>query len=228
MRTIEDLKKPEQIRALEMLKSCLPEFDASFVKQLDTNTMFPTNYFTFFSELVHLPHGEYWLWNQSNAKVTVKLDDYVVLMQKMNTRRRKNGPKAPFYKLWLYSLKNEDGDFSAQFIWCEKGDSVSKSKTSKKKEVQSPTLCSTSNSPTYINEIQDTQTSAPQSPILEEISVQPTVIIPQQNYFNELELIDTGVVDSILYASFLYSDQYPFISAPVFDNTVCFNEEILF
>ena len=105
MRTLDQLKKPEQIRAMNTLQQSLPMFDNLFVEQVDPKTMFPTNYTQFFDTLVSLPHGDSWLWNQSNAKVNVQLSNHSVLMQKMNTRRKKNGPKAPFYKLWLYTVK---------------------------------------------------------------------------------------------------------------------------
>lgn len=210
MRTIEDLQKPEQIRALEMLKECLPRFDSLQMKQLDTNDMFSTNYIAFFSKLVRLPHGEHWLWNQSNAKVNVKFNNYVVLMQKMNTRRRKNGPKAPFYKLWLYSIKAEDEEFSTQFIWCEKGESDTnntRTKITPKEKICSPTLSSTSQSPTYFNPYENQQAIFASSPVVHPTPVITT--IPQQTTcttkHNEIDLLDVDV-DSILWPSFLYSD----------------------
>lgn len=116
-----------------------------FVDHLSSETMFPTNYKIFFRTLTNLPHGDSWLWNQSNAKVNVNLPECDVLMQKMNTRRRKNGPKAPFYKIWLFSLKEKSSDnICMYFIWCEKGaESANSRKNLQNQQQTSPIACDT-------------------------------------------------------------------------------------
>ena len=222
MITTDKLQKPEQIRAMEMLEKCLPEIKSLFIKKLDTNDMFKTNYVTFFSSLVNLPHGDSWLWNQSNAKVNIELDDFVVLMQKMNTRRRKNGPKAPFYKLWLYSIKSKADDFTTQFVWCEKGisskDQKQKKNSKRTKEttgspiVQSPTNSSSSTSvPIYSPSFE----SVPQN-VVPAPQVYPTVTCNQQSQPQPQPQPQTRCAGTNL---FNFTTQY----APVNDININFN-----
>jgi hypothetical protein len=247
MLTVDQLQKPEQIRAIETLQKSLPAFESLYTEQIDTDTMFPTNYSCFFNNLVRLPHGETWLWNQSNAKVNVELSDYVVLMQKMNTRRRKNGPKAPFYKLWLYSIKSQsDPNFSTQFIWCEKGaESAQSSPVSSPQQqvvqVHSPTLTGSSDSSPCYNSFEQvnmpsmptipTQHVFPEEPALNSFC-EPSFSIPSGCGFRDSnwsvtsnEFPDCVDVDSILWPTYIYTDDSGFVSSFV-DNYVA--EEVMF
>lgn len=64
-----------------------------------------------------LPREKHWAWNQSNAKITVKLpDNMVVTFRKISPRRRLPQP-TPSYKIWLYHLQEPE----LYFLWCEKG-----------------------------------------------------------------------------------------------------------
>merc|ERR1712137_732437 len=168
---------------------------------------FQTNFRSFFDKIVRLPHGTSWLWNQSNAKVQVELEEYSVQMQKMNTRRKKNGPKAPFYKLWLYTLVGKvNGAVSTQFIWCEKGDDEFKDLSAEK--ICSPTLSTNSDSTPCFSLSLDFQ--IPRVAQLPELNtVTPIDILPQNT-----EILD---IDSILFPSYSYSDDCTFVQSFVED-----------
>eukprot|EP00012_Vannella_robusta_P002775 CAMPEP_0206185818 /NCGR_PEP_ID=MMETSP0166-20121206/2035_1 /ASSEMBLY_ACC=CAM_ASM_000260 /TAXON_ID=95228 /ORGANISM="Vannella robusta, Strain DIVA3 518/3/11/1/6" /LENGTH=211 /DNA_ID=CAMNT_0053601087 /DNA_START=35 /DNA_END=670 /DNA_ORIENTATION=+ len=113
---------PEQQRAIQVLLLNLPNWKEFYQPEL-ANNMFPTNFMAFSTEPFHkLPHDETWIWNQSNAKVTTELDQYhECTLQKMNTRKRKNCPKAPSFKIWLFALNKKHHPSHLYFLWCEKG-----------------------------------------------------------------------------------------------------------
>merc|ERR1712083_633936 len=78
-----------------------------------------TNVFPLTKE--NLPVGDSWVWNQSNAKVSVALDSQrVVSIQKMNPRKKRGAASTPSYKLWIYII-SQRGEKDLFFIWCEKG-----------------------------------------------------------------------------------------------------------
>ena len=66
-----------------------------------------------------LPRESHWAWNQSNAKISVRLNcGTLVTFRKISPRKRLSA-KAPFYKIWLYHIHNEKDLY---FLWCEKGE----------------------------------------------------------------------------------------------------------
>lgn len=70
-----------------------------------------------------LPRGPNWCWNQSNAKVTIKLDQKTtVTIRKVSTRKRFGDEKPPSFKLWLYHIHTQPEQY---FLWSEKGASQS-------------------------------------------------------------------------------------------------------
>lgn len=113
---------PEQQRAIQVLLLNLPNWKEFYQPELGTS-MFPTNFMAFSTEPFHkLPHDDTWIWNQSNAKVTTELDQFhECTLQKMNTRKRKNCPKAPSFKIWLFALNKKHQPSHLYFLWCEKG-----------------------------------------------------------------------------------------------------------
>ena len=113
---------PEQQRAVQVLLFNLPNWKEYYQPEL-SSSMFPTNFMAFSTEPFHkLPHDDTWIWNQSNAKVTTELDQYhECTLQKMNTRKRKNCPKAPSFKIWLFALNKKNQPSHLYFLWCEKG-----------------------------------------------------------------------------------------------------------
>lgn len=113
---------PEQQRAIQVLLLNLPNWKEFYQPELGAS-MFPTNFMAFSTEAFHkLPHDDTWIWNQSNAKVTTELDQFhECTLQKMNTRKRKNCPKAPSFKIWLFALNKKNQPSHLYFLWCEKG-----------------------------------------------------------------------------------------------------------
>lgn len=88
--------------------------------------MVETNYMAFCTSIIykeHLPHDDWWYWNQSNSKVEKLFNNTKVILQKFNPRKKNSkDPRKISYKLWLYSIyNNEDDQFIASFIWCERG-----------------------------------------------------------------------------------------------------------
>ena len=68
---------------------------------------------------IKLPRESHWAWNQSNAKISVRLNcGTLVTYCKISPRKRLN-EKAPFFKIWLYHLHAEKDVY---FLWCEKGE----------------------------------------------------------------------------------------------------------
>jgi len=120
---------PEQQRAIGVLIKALPLRDTMYIKTKNRYKMFPTNFMAFSSEPFHkLPHEDHWMWNQSNAKVSTKLDSGAeVTFQKMNTRKKKNFTKAPSYKIWLFTVLSNTSNEEFFFMWCEKGLNTDKS-----------------------------------------------------------------------------------------------------
>ena len=72
-------------------------------------------------QISKFPREDYWCWNQSNAKITVKLDDATrITLRKVSPRTRKYQAALPSYKIWLYDV--ESSCFPEfHFLWCEKG-----------------------------------------------------------------------------------------------------------
>lgn len=116
---------PEQQKALNMLLSNLPKTSELFLQSDTPCTTFCTTGFMAFSSkpLPKLPHEETWIWNQSNGKVMVQTErGNFVTLQKLNTRKKKNCPKPPSYKVWIcYLSKSVQQPPHLNFIWCEKG-----------------------------------------------------------------------------------------------------------
>ena len=71
-------------------------------------------------QISKLPRDINWTWNQSNAKIVVKLDETTtVIFKKISPRARKIEGTVPSYKMWLYQIETVDTEYS--FLWCEKG-----------------------------------------------------------------------------------------------------------
>ena len=115
---------PEQQRALSVLHSKLPiwrtmQRDTDFSRNILT-----TNYVCFSTTPFKDLPTKNWVWNQSNGKITVQLtNDTLVTYQKMNTRKRKNFPKPPMHKLWVFTIESTDSSIPRYLycVWCERG-----------------------------------------------------------------------------------------------------------
>ena len=70
----------------------------------------------------NLPRGVDWHWNQSNAKITVTIDDQTKVTFKKICTKRKNTllPCPPSFKIWSYEI-TKAGSGTLYFLWCEKG-----------------------------------------------------------------------------------------------------------
>jgi len=116
---------PEQQRALGVLNTNLPKWRAQLYEGQMELSQLTTNFMCFSSTPIkNLPHDSTWVWNQSNAKIHVQLNEQTfVSFQKMNTRKKKNAPKPPSHKLWMYTIHSTDSDIPRElfFLWCEKG-----------------------------------------------------------------------------------------------------------
>lgn len=116
---------PEQQRALSVLHSNLKKWkELQRDKEFDRKVL-TTNYVCFSTvAFKDLPRKNTWVWNQSNAKIKVQLtENCIVTFQKMNTRKRKDAPKPPSHKLWVFTIDSISNDLPKKlfFIWCEKG-----------------------------------------------------------------------------------------------------------
>src|SRR3990167_2127851 len=73
-------------------------------------------------QISKLPREQHWCWNQSNAKVTINVDDCTfVTLKKISPRSRNcHQGNVPSYKIWLYQVETT---FMPEyhFVWCEKG-----------------------------------------------------------------------------------------------------------
>ena len=87
-------------------------------------TLLPTNFVAASYKpflKANLPREQHWTWNQSNAKVSVRVDDTtLVTFRKINPKKRNGASKAPSFKVWLYQIHTEY-DSDQYFLWCEKG-----------------------------------------------------------------------------------------------------------
>lgn len=116
---------PEQQRAYNVLTDNIDNWKNLQYAKLYAKNMFHTSFVTFSYEPFvkeNLPQDPLWIWNQSNAKTTIRLDETrSVTIQKMNPRRRRNCPKPPSFKLWLFVITDDFGGPNLYFLWCEKG-----------------------------------------------------------------------------------------------------------
>ena len=71
-------------------------------------------------QISQLPREKNWCWNQSNAKVTVKLEDSTTItFRKISPRSRNCATAVPSLKMWLYHVESSTCEY--YFMWCEKG-----------------------------------------------------------------------------------------------------------
>ena len=113
---------PEQRRALQEFEDRLSSTDEH--SQPLPNSLIPSNFFAFQNEpFGDLPHGDTWIWNQTTRKVKVPLSDgQVVILQKLNARKRRGCDKAPSYKLWSFHRESGSTESTPLYaLWCEKG-----------------------------------------------------------------------------------------------------------
>ena len=115
---------PEQQRAYNVLTDNIDNWrNLQYPKQ--ARNMFESNFVAFsFDPFTkdNLPKDPLWIWNQSNSRTTIRLDDTrMVTIQKMNPRKRRDCPKPPSYKIWLFNIVDDFGGPNLYFLWCEKG-----------------------------------------------------------------------------------------------------------
>lgn len=127
MRIAEDISflTPEQQKALGVLNKHLASLPIVEKLISPPRDMFRTDYVAYTDSFRlrkdNLPTEPSWSWNQSNAKVTVKISETkTVAMQKMNPRRKKYVTTSPSYKIWIF-IVSEKGKKDLEFVWCEKG-----------------------------------------------------------------------------------------------------------
>lgn len=138
-RTLQQLT-PEQNKAVQKFLSLFPDWKE---QQIDMpKTVLPSNFFSFsLNPFPKLIHDISWIWNQTNSRILIKLDDDDncgdLVLQKLNARKRRGYPKAPSYKVWQFSYSQEKEPSSIFGIWCEKGfDGKESSVTAEKRVVQ--------------------------------------------------------------------------------------------
>ena len=84
----------------------------------------PTDFFSLattpFPKMVH---DATWIWNQTNSKINIPIPecDGELILQKLNARKRRGCPKAPSYKVWQYTLEQQQEPQKLFGLWCEKG-----------------------------------------------------------------------------------------------------------
>ena len=86
----------------------------------------PTGYIRISSSEIsadQIPSDRHWIWRQCNAKIVTVVGETSVVIQKLNTRDRKqqftSGLSRPSYKLWNLRVYHKDVSFT--FLYCEKG-----------------------------------------------------------------------------------------------------------
>ena len=140
MQVSADITK-EQQNALTVLVGQLPNFQrllpsATCLKK--NGSLLPTNFMAASYEPIMktaIPRETYWSWNQSNAKVSVKIDEQTtVTFRKISTKKHSSSQKcAPSSKIWLYEINSLWG-LPQFFLWCEKG--INSTNILKKKGVE--------------------------------------------------------------------------------------------
>ena len=72
-------------------------------------------------QISKFPREEHWCWNQSNAKINVKIDDFTTItLRKVSPRTRMFQAVLPSYKIWLFDVESSCLP-GYHFLWCEKG-----------------------------------------------------------------------------------------------------------
>jgi hypothetical protein len=212
--------KPEQLRALEVLQESMHQWDKLYFPVLP-DKMFPTGFKAFFNpSQTSLPHGESWVWNQSNAKMQIEWDDCSVLMQKMNTRRKKNAPKAPFYKIWLFTVTSANNKQEKSFLWCEKGtepkdNSLSQEfqppEHSKPEKEQKPVSVIQNPAPVVAQNQVVTPKQQPKVSMPQYYSVALPCSISRPNNYDFVDAMEIDEVDSLLWPTYSYTDDLSFL-----------------
>ena len=129
MSTAEGLAR-EQQKALKIFVQYRPKLhsllhNATHVNRTSPllNTNFVASSFKSFQK-AKLPREQHWVWNQSNAKVSVRIDSQTVLtFRKISPRKRAGVAAAPSFKIWLFHIQNA-AQVDQYFLWCEKGEDV--------------------------------------------------------------------------------------------------------
>ena len=67
-----------------------------------------------------LPREKHWIWNQSNAKVSVKFAEATVIFRKISPKKKVGVLKAPSFKIWIFQIEFTHLP-EHHFLWCEKG-----------------------------------------------------------------------------------------------------------
>jgi len=120
---------PEQQRAFEVFEDQLANERPALYHSWGPE-MFPTNYVAFSTTPFNnasLPKGKTWVWNQSSGKAWTTLPkEQSVAFYKMNVRKRRGCQSSPSYKIWVFIIYKYDVE-SRYFLWCEKGEGISKS-----------------------------------------------------------------------------------------------------
>ena len=119
----------EQKNAVKVYVKYAPYLDnlMSTSRAISTEmNMFKTNYVSASAvpySVSKLPKEMPWTWNQSNAKITVPVDEKTQLVIKKVSPRLRSpllmGP-APSYKIWVYKVMARNQE-DCYFLWCEKG-----------------------------------------------------------------------------------------------------------
>ena len=73
------------------------------------------------TKLCEIPREKTWIWNQSNKKITVRLDAFtLVTLRKISPRKKYSNLVAPSFKIWLFHQQTTNQE-DRYYMWCEKG-----------------------------------------------------------------------------------------------------------
>ena len=119
----------EQRRALNAFlphRNELRSLEKSLVENPEVGSWLPTNFIASSRSKFEkqLPHGDTWIWTQSNPRVNIRIDtETEITFRKLNPRRKGlHNQKPPPLKVWLYEIKSgRSSEGVWYFVWCEKG-----------------------------------------------------------------------------------------------------------
>ena len=130
MRSHQELKK-EQKRAISTFFDHIHNFH-HFLNNSSTisqhGNLLPTGFIATSYQPFHvlnIPRCSYWQWNQSNAKVTIRVENGIlVTFRKLCVKRKQKiaTPEAiPSFKVWIFDIDYGKFAPSQHLLWCEKG-----------------------------------------------------------------------------------------------------------
>ena len=127
--TTSKIQKPSELprekkRVFDSLVELFDNWQINCISELSDDILVTgTKCFTEFPvSMDSIPSGNGWVWRQSNARVSVRLDfQTIVTIVKLNTKKTVNAEKTkPPYKFWIVEIQLPN-QCHLWYLYCEKG-----------------------------------------------------------------------------------------------------------